>query len=150
MDAEKGEISGLYHQAAKSLQQEMREKAQQIGHARTTAVLRAELTALEVAAAVPLPAPPAPPASETSQEVDEEVARVRNDRASRVKMRDELFKLQASLRLRAEEITLRRASIRESLQSIQDEIQVLPLSSASVHWEKASRTALQARRQALE
>ena len=149
-DSEKREISGLYEQAGQSLQQEIRFKAQQIGHTRTKRVIQAELTKAQSASTLRLSSSSPPPPSETSQEVEEETARVRNDRASHVRMRDELSKLQTNLRIRSEEITIARASIRESIQSIEDEIAVLPLASPSLYWEKASRTALQARRQALE
>jgi potassium-dependent mechanosensitive channel len=149
-DAERNEISGLCEQAAQSLQQEIRWRVQQAGHTRTKAVLENELAAARVAAALPLTAPLPPPPSETSQQVEEELTRVRNERASRIKRRDELSKLQESLTLREDEITTRRAEIRESLQSIGDEKSVLSLASASPQWEQASRMVLQARSQSLE
>ncbi len=149
-EAEKGEISGLYDQAVKSLQEENRWRAQQVGHTRAKTLISNELTAARASAASPLPAPAPTPLSETSQQVEEEVERVRNDRASRIKVRDDLSKVQATLSTRRGDITARRAAIRETLQSIEDEFAVLPLAAGSPQWESASRTAIQARRQALE
>ena len=149
-DAEQSEISGLYDGAAQSLQQEIRWRVQQVGHTRTNAVIQNELVTARATAALPLPGPPPAPPSETTQQVEDELTRVRNDRASRIKLREELSKLQANLTRRADEITARRAAIRESLQAIEDEISVLPLASASPQWEQASRMALQARRQSME
>ncbi len=94
---------------------------------RTKAVIENELAAARTAALLPPPGPPPPPPSETALQVEEELTRVRNDRASRIRLRDELSKLQASLTRRREEITARRAEIRESLQSIEDEMSVLAL-----------------------
>jgi potassium efflux system protein len=149
-DIEKKEISGLFDQAAQQLQQEMRWKAQQVGHARTKTLIESELAAARGAAVSPIPGPPPPPPSETTQQVEEELARVRTEQASRIRLRDDLAKLQASLTRRSEEIATRRAQIRESLQSIEDEMSVLPLASASPLWEQGSRMALRARRQSLE
>ncbi len=149
-DAERAEVSGLYDQAAQQLQQEIRWRASQFGHTRAKAMIETELAAARSAAVLPQPGPPPAPPSETAQQVEEELIRVRNDRSSRTKLRDGLSKLQISLTRRSEEITARRAEIRESLQSIEDEISVLALASASPQWEQAGRTALRARSQALE
>jgi len=149
-DAERSEISGLYDQAAQSLQQEIHWKALSVGHTRRKVVIGSELEAARAAAVLPPPGlPPAPP-SETAQQVEEELTRVRNDRASVHARRDELSKLQTSLIQRGEEIIARRADIRENLRSMEDEMSVLSLASASPQWEQASRTALQAQRQSLE
>ena len=113
-DAERSEIDRLYEQAAQSLQQAIRWQAQQVGHARTKSVIENELKAARVAAAISPPGPLAPPPSETVQQVEEDLTRVRNDRASRVKQRDELSRLDASLVRRDGEITARRADIRRT------------------------------------
>ncbi len=149
-DEERTEVLALYEQAAHSLQQEIRWKAQQIGHSRTKSVIEGELAAAHGAASTPLPGPPPAPQSETAQQVDDELARVRSNRASLLKRRDELSRLTATLTDRAEAIATRRAEIREQIQSIGDEMSVLALASASPQWEQASRTALQARRQAVQ
>lgn len=149
-DAERGEIDALFGTALRELQNEIRWKAQQIGHARTKSVIGSELAAAQSASQTTPPGPPPASPSETVQQVEDEMARVRNDRASRIKRRDELATLRASLVQRRDAITARRAEIRETLQSIQDEIAVLPLAAASPQWEQASRIALQARRQSLE
>jgi potassium-dependent mechanosensitive channel len=149
-EAERSETDGLYVQAAQSLQQAIRWQAQAVGHARTKSVIENELKAARVASALSPPGPLAPPPSETVQQVEEQLTQVRLDRASWVKQRDELSRLDATLVSRDGVITVRRADIRESLRSMQDEISVLPLASASPQWEQASRTALQARGQSLE
>jgi potassium efflux system protein len=149
-DAEKAEISGVYEQAAKFLQQEIRWKAQLVGHQRVKSVMGNELGTVRAAVAIPLPEAPAAVPTETAEQVEEELTRVRNDRISRIKLRDELSKLQASLTLRADAITSRRGEIREDLQSIADEISVLAVASTSPQWQQASRVMLQARRQSLE
>lgn len=149
-EEERSEILGIYDKAALSLHQEIRWKAQQVGYTRTKAVIDNELATARSASSAPQPGPPPPPPSETVQQVDDELTRVRNDRASLVKRRDELTKLSASLVKRAEAIATRFAEIRENLQSIEDEISVLSLASASPQWEQASRMSLQSRRQALQ
>ncbi len=149
-EGEKTEISSFYDQVAQSLQEEIRWKAQQVGHARTKAVIASELAAARAAAAMPLAGlPPAAP-DETAEKVDDELARVRNDRASQTRLRDELTKLKASLTMRADAIAVRRGEIAEALQSIADEVSVLALAAASPQWEQANRMVLQARRQSLE
>lgn len=147
---ERAEILRLCDQAAQALQQEIRWRAQQVGHRRTKAVVENELASTMAATLVPLPGPPPEPPSETVQQVDEERTRVRNDRASLLKRRDDLNKLRTTLGQRAEAIPARRAEIGEKLQSLEDEISVLKLASASPLWEQASRLSLLAQRQSLQ
>jgi potassium efflux system protein len=149
-DVEKNELGGLLEQAAQLVQQEIRWRAQSVGHTRSKAMLQNELASARAAALLSLPAAPPAPASETAQQVDEELARVRNERSSQLRRIDEFTKLQATLSQRDDGITSRRAEIRESLRSIEDEISVLSLALASPQWEKASRMALQARLQSME
>src|SRR6185369_479138 len=58
-DTERSEVSSLYDQVAQLIQQELRLKAQQVGHARRMAMITSELTAAQAAVATPLPVPAA-------------------------------------------------------------------------------------------
>jgi potassium efflux system protein len=148
-DAERNEISALYDQSAQFLQQEIRWNAQQVGNARTMLLIESELASATSAANQPGFVPPPPRPSETAQQVEEEFTRVRNDRASRMKLRDDLSKLDASLTKRRDAIAARRSEIEQTVQSLDDETSVLALVPASPLWLEAQRMALQSRRQAL-
>jgi potassium-dependent mechanosensitive channel len=149
-EIEKRQILELYDKAVKSVEGSLRFRAAQLGQERAMVIMRSELAALQEEIQRGVPAPPGPPrADESLREVEDELVQTITDRNTRQKTIANLPIVAAELVKRQDEISLRRADLRQKLENADDQLAVVKLTSVSPEWAMAARTQLLALKQEL-
>ena len=149
-EIEKRQILDLYDQSIKSVEESLQFRAMQLGQERRRVAMQRELAALqeEVLRGAPTPSVPHR-ADETSREVEEALAQTLTERDARQKAISDLSRAASDLSKRQDEINQRRAALRQKLESADDQLAVVQLTSVSPEWESAARTQLLALKQML-
>jgi potassium efflux system protein len=142
-EIEKRQILDLYDQSIKSVEGSLQFRAMQLGQERRRVAMQRELAALqeEILRGAPIPSAP-PRADETSREVEDALAQTLTERDARQKAISDLSRVASDLAKRQDEINQRRAALRQKLESADDQLAVVQLTSVSPEWESAARTQL--------
>ena len=142
-EIEKRQILDLYDQSIKSVEAGLRFRALQLGQERARVAIQSELAALQEEVRRPvLPAAAPQRADETTREVEDALAQTLTERDARQKAVSDLSRVASDLAKRQEEINQRRAALRQKLESADDQLAVVQLTSVSPEWEAATRTRL--------
>ena len=150
-DVEKQQILALYDEALASVQSSLRYKAAVLGQQRKLEAARKELENLKQEVRQPPAQRSAQLAADaTSQVIEEALAQASTERDARAKGLASLSQLASDLSRRRDEINVKRADLRRSLESADDELAVVQLTSVSDVWEQAARARLAARKDAVE